>query len=265
MACKSWNDMAVSVNGAVLTDDPDFDVTAWNLEREPNIDSYSAANSQDQKHQELTGGTNTFNINVKLIGDDPQAQAATLLALESRASAGCPNRPVLFNPFANTLVPAVGDPVYEFDCPVTFQGLTGGTADEPIMSENTWSANTYEKVEALPATPANVASDVQTATTIDLTWDLDVETYTRQAGLDRVAYFTVYRSETTGGPVGDPYVLVSPAGGVANSEDPTTSGKVRWQDTGLTASTTYYYVVYAVDQYGMVSAASTELSQATTA
>lgn len=265
MSCKSWNPMAVSVGGTVLTDDPDLDVLAWGFDREPNIDSYNAANSEDQKHIELTGGTNTFNVNVKLIGADPQAQAEALLALESRASTGCPNRSVLFNPFANTLVPAAGDPIYEFSCPVTFQGLTGGTADEPIMSENSWPANTYEKVEALPVTPATLASDAQTATTIDLTWDLDTETYSRQAGLDRVAYFTVYRSGTTGGPVGDPYVLVSPAGGVANTVDPTTPGKVRWQNTGLTASTTYFYVVYAVDQYGMVSAASAELSQATTA
>jgi len=259
--------MAISVGGNVLTDDADLDILAWGFDRDSNIDSYGAANSQDQTHRELSGGTNTLNITTKLIGGDPKIQAEELLALESRADPGCPNRPILFNQFANDLVPAADNTVTEFDAPVMFSGLFGGTAHESIMSEDTWNANTYERVTSLPITPATFASDAGevTATTVDLIWDLDVEKYVRQAGLDRIQYFEVFQSETTGGPISDPYVLVPPvaAPGIPNSEDPTTLGKVRFTVTGLTTATTYFFIAFAVDQYGMRSAASVEASQLT--
>lgn len=261
---NSWNPAAVSVGGYALHEDANIRLLSAMLAREQNLDQFTALNETDQAANELDGGTNTFTLNLKVVSPTPATTANVLRGLEARANGGA-NQPVLFNQWVRTLVPTATYPVLEFNCPVIFAGLTGGVAGEAYNSDNDWPAETYEEVTALPVTPANVASDVQTATTIDLTWDLDVETYTRHANLDRVAYFNVYRTETTGGPVGDPYVLVSPADGVANNEDPTTSGKVRWQNTGLTASTTYYYVIEAVDQYGMVSAQSTEFSQATTA
>ena len=166
---------------------------------------------------------------------------------------------------ANTLVPSVGSEVYEFNSPILFAGLTGGAADDPILSENAWPADTYERVSALPVTPGSALADAPTDTTIEITWNLDVEFYVRQAGLERVAFFTVEQSLVSGGPFGDPFLPVSPAEGVPNVEDPTTPGKVRFQATGLTPSTAYFFRVKATDQYGMESLYAAEVTTSTTA
>jgi hypothetical protein len=102
--------------------------------------------------------------------------------------------------------------------------------------------------EAAPPTDTTPPAKVTglTVTTVscaqlDLAWDANTET-----DLDR---YNVYRSTTSGGP----YDLIA---------SPTTNS---YSDTGLTASTTYYYVVTAVDTSGNEGETSDEASGTTSA
>ena len=102
--------------------------------------------------------------------------------------------------------------------------------------------------EAAPPTDTTPPAKVTglTVTTVscaqlDLAWNANDET--------DIDHYNVYRSTTSGGP----YDLIA---------SPTTNS---YSDTGLTASTTYYYVVSAVDVSGNEGEASDEASGTTSA
>ncbi len=92
-----------------------------------------------------------------------------------------------------------------------------------------------------PAKVIDLAITTVSYAQLDLTWDANTE-----EDLDN---YNVYRSTTSGGP----YDLVA---------SPTTN---LHSDVGLTASTTYYYVVTAVDNSGNEGEASDEVSETTSA
>lgn len=248
---KSWKNKAVRVGGYDLHTDANIKLLTAMLDRSQNLDQFAALNEEDQVANELSGGSNNFNLNLKLTGPTPQATALTLRGLESRKN-GDVNQPVLLNQWAKTLVPTAQIPVFEFNCPVMFAGLLGGTAGEALSSENQWPAETYEEVTALPVTPATPTATDLTGGDALVKWDVDTEKYVRQAELDRVAYFVVERTTDPAGA----WTVVSPAGGVANAAG--TSGQVEFTDSPTAGA--WRYRVKAIDQYGMSSAYTAELT-----
>ncbi|MDK8180006.1 lytic polysaccharide monooxygenase [Paenibacillus sp. UMB4589-SE434] len=86
----------------------------------------------------------------------------------------------------------------------------------------------------LPTVPGNVVSPAQTASSVQLTWSAS----TASAGIQN---YEVYRNGTLVG----------------------TSTTTSYNDTGLTANTTYVYTIKAVDTAGNKSAASVALSKKT--
>lgn len=248
---KSWKNTAISVGGYSLHTDANIKLTSVMFEREPNNDQFAALNEEDQAVNELSGGSNTLTLNLKLTGPTPQATALTLRGLESRKN-GDVNQPILLNQWAKTLVPTAAIPVFEFNAPVLFSGLLGGAAGEAYNSENSWPCETYEEVAALPVTPATPTATDLTGGDALIKWDVDTEKYVRQAELDRVAYFVVERTTDPAGA----WTVVSPAGGVANTAG--TSGQVEYTDSPTAGA--WRYRVKAVDQYGMASAYTAELT-----
>lgn len=93
-----------------------------------------------------------------------------------------------------------------------------------------------EQVPTLPSAPTGLSATVISASQIDLTWT---------GSLDAVSY-NIKRSTTSGGP----YITIASSAGTSYS------------DTGLSESTTYYYVVSAVNGAGQ-SANSTQASATT--
>ncbi len=98
--------------------------------------------------------------------------------------------------------------------------------------------NIVEGVE-VPEVPQNLVATTISDTQIDLTWDQNTDTPLR---------YRIYRGDVSGGP----YTLVD------SVDHPTTT----FSDDELTASTTYYYVISAVDADGE-SGQSTEASATT--
>jgi fibronectin type 3 domain-containing protein len=119
-------------------------------------------------------------------------------------------------------------------------GLTAGTTYfyvvQAVNASGPSASSAQASATTVPPAPTGVAATAASATGINLTW----------TAVTGAASYTVQRSTTSGGP----YTTVG---------SPTTAG---FSDTGLTASTTYFYVVQAVNAAGS-SASSTQVSALT--
>jgi fibronectin type 3 domain-containing protein len=119
-------------------------------------------------------------------------------------------------------------------------GLTAGTTYYYVVEATNGSGSSVPSAQAtgvtLPAAPTGVTATTASPSQINLSW-------TAATG---ATSYTVQRSTTSGGP----YTAVG---------SPATAS---FSDSGLTANTTYYYVVEAVDASG-ASAASAQASATT--
>ena len=96
-----------------------------------------------------------------------------------------------------------------------------------------------------PGNPSGLTATPASNTRINLAWTAS------SAGTNPVASYNVQRAAASGGP----YTTI------ANVASPT----VAYSNTGLTASTTYYYRIQAVDSAGVVSSGFSSVQSATTA
>ena len=119
--------------------------------------------------------------------------------------------------------------------------FTAGAADQPLVMgiEIRDAASTCSVV---PSAPAGLTATGPTASSINLAWTAD----TAPANCTITGY-NVYRSTTAGFTPGSGNLIASGATGTSYS------------DTGLSASTTYYYLAEATDSFG----SSTASNQAT--
>ena len=106
------------------------------------------------------------------------------------------------------------------------------------LAGNTGTATTTVVLDTTPPSPPTGLTATPGDTVVDLSWDANSES--------DLAGYNVYRSEVSGGP----YTQI-------NSQLVT---EVSYQDTDVEKSTTYYYVVTAVDNVGNESGNSEEVS-----
>jgi fibronectin type 3 domain-containing protein len=124
--------------------------------------------------------------------------------------------------------------------------FTTGAANQPVVS-GLEIRRTSTSCSAVPAAPTGLTATASSSSAINLTWNAD----TPPANCTITSY-SIYRSTTSGFAPGSGNVIASGVTGTTYS------------DTGLSASTTYYFVVEAVDSDG-TSAASTQQSAETQA
>jgi beta-glucanase (GH16 family) len=110
-----------------------------------------------------------------------------------------------------------------------------------------WYTPTTASCEADPSAPTNLAAKASSSSVIGLTW-----TEPAPPANCTISSYNVYRSSTSGFTPGSGNLI---ANGVTSPS---------YSNTGLTASTTYYYVVEALDSFG-TSPASNQASATTEA
>jgi hypothetical protein len=124
---------------------------------------------------------------------------------------------------------------------------TNGTADQPKSSGIEIRGGSSSSCSAVPSAPGGLTATASSSSTVGLTWSA----VTPPANCS-ISSYSVYGSATSGFTPSSSNLIAS---GVAGTS---------YSNTGLAASTTYYYVVKAVDADG-VSAASTQASAKTAA
>jgi fibronectin type 3 domain-containing protein len=122
---------------------------------------------------------------------------------------------------------------------------TDGTSASSAQAQATTLANT--SCSAAPLAPTGLATTASSSSVIGLNWNA----VTPPANCT-ISSYTLYGSTTSGFTPGSGNLITS---GLTSTS---------FSDTGLSASTTYYYVVEAVDSFG-TSAASTQQSATTQA
>jgi hypothetical protein len=122
----------------------------------------------------------------------------------------------------------------------------GSSSASAQASAETFGASSSSSCTTLPSTPAGLTMAAASASTISLSWNADT------APANCSISYNIYRSTTSGFTPSSTNLIAS--GLTATS----------YTNTGLTASSTYYYVLEAVDAYGN-SAASAQLEASTTA
>jgi hypothetical protein len=122
--------------------------------------------------------------------------------------------------------------------------FTGGAKDQP-MFEGIEVLSTSSSCSAVPAAPTGLAATASSSSVIGLTWTAD----TAPSGCT-ISGYNVYRSTTSGFTPGSGNLVAS---GLTSPS---------YSNTGLAASTTYYFIVEATDSYG--SSAASVQAQATT-
>jgi Bacterial Ig-like domain/Fibronectin type III domain len=120
-------------------------------------------------------------------------------------------------------------------------------AGNSMASNYPFSFTVSSSGAAPPAQVTGLAATTASSTGINLAW-------TANAGTDNVTKYNVYRSTTAG-------FTVNTAADTPIAT-PTTNS---YSDIGLTASTTYYYVVAAVNSSGVIGPVSTQASATTAA
>jgi hypothetical protein len=122
--------------------------------------------------------------------------------------------------------------------------FTGGAKDQP-MFEGIEVLSTSSSCSAVPAAPTGLTATASSSSVIGLTWTAD----TAPSGCT-ISGYNVYRSTTSGFTPGSGNLVAS---GLTSPS---------YSNTGLAASTTYYFIVEALDSYG--SSAASAQAQATT-
>jgi beta-glucanase (GH16 family) len=131
----------------------------------------------------------------------------------------------------------------------TLGGSDSGLSSPQLMKVDyiRWYTPSTGTCEADPSAPTSLAATASSSSVINLTWSEP----TPPANCT-VSSYNVYRSTTSGFTPGSGNLIAS---GVTSPS---------YSNTGLTASTTYYYVVEAIDSYG-TSPASNQASATTEA
>jgi len=124
--------------------------------------------------------------------------------------------------------------------------FTGGAKDQP-MFEGIEVLGTAASCAAVPSAPTGLVATASSSSVIGLTW-----TAVTPPANCTISSYSVYRSTTSGFTPGSGNLVAS---GLTSPS---------YSDTGLLASTTYYYKVVAVDSYG-TSAASAQATATTPA
>jgi fibronectin type 3 domain-containing protein len=124
--------------------------------------------------------------------------------------------------------------------------FTLGGANQPLVMGIEVRSSSSSSCSVVPSTPTGVTATASSSSTIALSWSA----VTAPANCS-ISSYKVYGSTTSGFTPSSSNLLGSPTG-------------TTFSNTGLAASTTYYYVVEAVDADG-ISAASTQVSAETAA
>jgi len=122
--------------------------------------------------------------------------------------------------------------------------FTNGAANQPVVM-GIEVRSTAVSCDADPAAPTGLTATASSSSVIGLTWTAD----TPPANCT-ISGYNVYRSTTSGFTPGSGNLIASGVTGTS------------YTNTGLAASTTYYYVIEAVDSYG--SSPASAQAQATT-
>jgi len=255
---SAYSQIYLKIGGLLLSSRTDIVIREATLGRAENIYDFEGANNPGTQRC-VIGEATDFTLNLFLQSGNPGALYEELRAEESvkNLSANGGLRPVLYNPWTNSGLPTVELPLRAFQAVVPAWPGDGGAMNSAVEVNHTIKpSGAIEFLTALPVTPTGLAVGNQASTTLDLTWNADTEFLARAATTLRGSYFDVYRGDAPGGP----YTKVN-ATPVSNPGN----GTVTFQDTGLTASQTYYYVVRLSDIYGLESEDSTEATGATAA
>jgi trimeric autotransporter adhesin len=125
--------------------------------------------------------------------------------------------------------------------------FTDGTANQPVVSGIEIRGSSSGGCSTVPSAPAGLTATASSSTAINLSWNA----VTPPANCT-ISSYNVYRSTASGFTPSTSNLIAS---GVASAS---------YSSTGLTASSTYYYVVEAIDSQG-ASAASSQASAETSA
>lgn len=255
---SSYSKIYLKIGNLVLSNRPDITIREARLGREDKIYEFEGDNNPGTQRS-IMGEATDFPVNLFLQSGNPGALYEELRAEESVNNLGVENglRNVLHNPWTNSGTPTPELPLRACKCIVPAWPGDGGPMNSAVEINHTLKpSGAIEFLTALPEAPANVTVGNETQTTLDVEWDADIEYLVRRPTTLRGLYFDVHRGETAGGP----YVKVN----TTPVSNPGT-GKVTFQDTGLTGSKAYYYLVRLVDIFGLESADSAEANGSTTA
>ena len=125
--------------------------------------------------------------------------------------------------------------------------FTAGASDQPLAMGIEIRGGSTGSCSALPPAPTGLTATGPTASSINLAWTVD----TAPASCS-IAGYNIYRSTTGGFTPGSGSLIASGVTGTSYS------------NTGLSASTTYYYLIEATDSFGS-SAASNQATNTTLA
>jgi trimeric autotransporter adhesin len=117
--------------------------------------------------------------------------------------------------------------------------FTAGAANQPLVMGIEIRSSSSGSCSTVPSAPTNLAASTVSASAIGLSW-----TAVTPPANCTISSYSVYRSTTSGFSPSASTLIASGIAGTTHS------------DTGLAASTTYYYVVEAVDTDGSSSASA---------
>jgi hypothetical protein len=245
--------VAINLDGLVMPDDvnnPDLCLQTLELARSSEDYSHFCSGSTATHHTQInTDGE--VNITIHFKTSSPAVSYEKLRATEGDL------KPAYMSIDDVTLTPSVNSPLRGFYASVPPWPGEGGEVGSAWEVDHTFFVDgAVEYLEAPLAVPQNVAAGSPTSTTIDVSWDADTDTLECDDSKLVIKGYDVYQGLAPGGP----YVKVNPAL-VTN----TGTGTITFQDTALTPSTAYYYVVRGVWQFGLETDDSAEVTATTTA